>query len=168
MNEDIYAEWLVKRKDKAWKIPAIILAGFLLMFSLTFMIGRSWGFILPLLIVIGIFFGWKYLSVEYEYVFVTNELNIDRIYSQQYRKKGKKIQMENVDTVEPTNPERNKNLLQNKATKLLDFSSQTKDAKTYTILCHEGGQNLIILFEPNEKVLKAMWRCSPSKVHIEK
>ena len=167
MNDDIYAEWLVKRKDKAWKIPAVIGAGFLLAFGFIFMMGRSWGFILPLIVVLGVFFGWKYLSVEFEYVFVTNELNIDRIFSQQLRKKGKKIQMENVDSVERTNTERNKNLLQNKATKLLDFSSQAKDAKTYSIYCHEGGQNLIVLFEPNEKILKAMWRCSPSKVHIE-
>lgn len=165
MNNDIYAEWLVKRKDAWWTIPAILGMGVLLLIALVLTMKNSWGILVLAAVIFGIFYFIRFLHVEYEYVFVTNELNIDKIYSQQIRKTAVTVEMTNVESVEPTNAEKNKNRLADSSTKFHDFTSGQKNAKSYTMIYSDGGATHLLIFEPNDKVLKAMWRCSPSKIH---
>lgn len=165
MNDDIYAEWLVKRKDEWWTVPAMIGMGVLVLIALILTMRTGWGFIVLIAVVFGIFYFVRFLHVEYEYVFVTNELNIDKIFTQQIRKTAVTIEMSSVESVEPTNEEKNKNRLMDKNIRFHDFTSGMKDAKSYTMVYNAEGATHLLVFEPNEKVLKAMWRCSPSKIH---
>ena len=169
MNEDIYAEWLVKRKNPAYRVPAIILMVVLAIASLVLMTKSSWAFLLFVTVIFGSAYFIRFLKVEYEYVFVTNELDIDLIYSQQIRKTKVKVEMSNVEYVEPTNEEKNRIAKENGELKYEDYTSHEKDApKSYTIRYSLNGESHLLVFEPNEKLLRAMWRCSPQKVHLEK
>ena len=167
MNDEIYAEWYVERKNPVWFIPAILGMGVLVLIGFWLMITQAtWGFIPFLVIILGIVYGYRFLHVDYEYIFVSNELRIDRVFSQSVRKKGITIQMTDVEVVEKTNEERNKALLADKNAVHEDFSSLKKDAETYTMIYTAKGKRHVMVFEPNEKLLRAMWRCSPSKVRI--
>lgn len=168
MNEDAYAEWLVKCKDPGYKIPAVLGYVVLGIVSLVAMFRfPSWGFIAPVLVVMLIMFTSRFFKLEFEYVFVTDELNIDRIFNQQSRKTVIKIPMSAVEFVEPTNAEKNKLARENKNLKYDDFTSRMKNApQSYTIRFAANGEQHLAVIEPDEHVLKCMWRCAPSKVKI--
>ena len=166
MNNDIYAEWLVKCKNPWYRIPYILGVIVLSIVVVIFTISNSWGIIAFAGLIITVMLTWRYLKVEYEYVFVTSELSIDAIYSQQARKTRKRIDLSVVESIEKTNEEALKLKRENKDIVFEDFSSGYSDAETYTITYSEEGTQHILIFEPDEKLLHAMWRAAPSKVKI--
>lgn len=166
MNNDIYAEWLVKVKNPWYRIPYYLLVGVLALLVILLTIRNSWGIVAIAVLIIAVMFTHRYLTLEYEYVFVTSELSIDVIYSEQIRKTKKRIEMSSVESVEPTNEEKIKMRREDKNIVFEDFSSKMKDEKTYTITFSEKGATHLLIFEPDEKLLRAMWRCSPSKVQM--
>ncbi len=166
MNQDIYAEWLVKRKNPWYRIPYFLLVGVLVVVVLLITMKNSWGIVGFAALIVGVMFTYRYLTVEYEYVFVTSELSVDAIYNQQIRKTKKRVDMSDVVSVEPTNEQYLTMKKDDKAIIFEDFTSHEKGAKSYTITYTEKGATHILTFEPNDKLLHAMWRCSPSKVKI--
>ncbi len=168
MNEDAYAEWLVKCKTPGYKVPAILGYVILGILSLYVMMRfQSWGFIAPVLVLILIMVTARFFKLEFEYVFVTDELNIDRIFNQQSRKTIATIAMSSVESVEVTNEEKNKIARENKNLKYDDYTSRMKNApQSYTIRYSANGEQHLAIIEPNDKLLKCMWRCAPSKVKI--
>ena len=104
---DMYSELLVKKettgKDQAIKILIIALivltaaAGLLitpLAWVLTIGLGIAAYFVLPL------------LDLEYEYVFVNGELDIDRIASKAKRKRMKSFDLAKMEMMAPVNSHR--------------------------------------------------------------
>lgn len=167
MNEDIYAEWLVKRRNPAWLPLAYIGAAVVTIASVYLMIAFKWGFIAFIIAAFGIYIGHRYLSVEYEYIFVTNELSIDRIFSQAFRKNAVTIDMNMVESVEMAAEGKKEQLLQDSQITYMNFTSREEGEETWLIRYNDENKGRCLLeFEPNDKVLKAMWRCSPSKVHL--
>ena len=166
MNNDIYAEWLIKRKNPWYRVPYYLLVGVLVLVVIAITVRNSWGIVALAALIVGVMFTYRYLAVEYEYVFVTSELSIDAIYSQQIRKTKKRIEMNDVESVEPTNEEALKMRREDKNIVFEDYTSREKGVPSYTITFTEKGATHILTFEPNDKLLKAMWRCSPSKVKL--
>ena len=167
MNQDIYAEWLVKRKDPVYKIPFYIGVAFLFLLGLIASALYPFGFLL-LFVAVGIawFFGPR-MKVEYEYVFVTNELEIDRIFSQRYRKKAQKIEMQKVDKVASMNSHEFDNTRQNPQIKVVDYSSGKGEAETYGISYSDDKGKFLFIIEPNDKILKCMKTSAPRKVMVD-
>ena len=82
MNNDIYAEWIVKRKTPGYapliKIGAIFLVIIGLLAS-----ALVWFGVVFLLVAVGVtYVAFQMTKVEFEYIFVTNELAIDKILNQ--------------------------------------------------------------------------------------
>ena len=158
MNNDIYAEWLVKRKKSPLTVPFYI--GIVLLFLIGFYVSviSPFGFIALLAAAAAAYFGSARLHVEYEYVFVTNELAIDRILSQRTRKRMKKldIQSHEFDYIKGNNQ-----------VKVVDFSSGKADANTYGIAYSDENGKFVYVIEPNDNLLKCMKSAAPRKVMIE-
>ncbi|MBQ1377912.1 MAG: hypothetical protein IIY77_08065 [Lachnospiraceae bacterium] len=167
MNEDIYAEWLVKRKSPAYLPLIYVGAAILTIIAVYLMISYKFGFIAFIIAAFGIYIGRRYLSVEYEYIFVTSELSIDRIFSQAFRKNALTIDMNMVESVEKASAGQKEQLLQDSQITYMNFTSREEGQETWFIRYNDENKGRCLLeFEPNDKVLKAMWRCSPSKVHL--
>ena len=164
MNDDIYAEWLVQREKFKWLPLAYIGGAILGIVGFWLMINFKWGFVAFILVAFALFVGRRFLSVEYEYTFVTNELDIDRIFSKSSRRNAMNIQMSSVESVEPASDQKREQLISG-GTTYKNFTSREDGASTYFIIfSNEDEGRTVVEFEPNEKVLNAMWRCSPSKV----
>jgi hypothetical protein len=165
MNE-MYAEWLVKRKTPAYAILLKIVMGILcviaLLLALTPFLG-IFGIIILVLVGVATYFVFRNSNVEYEYLFVTNILSIDRIYGKSKRKKAWEGPMEGIQIVAPTGSTEAKDHETNNM-KVLDFSSCEPDAKTYTLISQAGSETTKIIFEPNEKLLHCMKMTAPRKV----
>lgn len=164
---ELYTEWIVKRKAPVYAIAAkigmIVLTGIP---TLLVVSGIVWWMIIPAVI-----FGYiTYLlflnyDLEYEYVFVNGELDIDKIMGRSRRKRCLTIDMENIDIIAAEGSY----LLdshKNGKYKQLDFSSNIKENKKYVIYGNYKNESTRIIFEPNEKMLDNMKSISPRKVNI--
>lgn len=164
MNQDIYAEWLVKRKTPGYvylEIPLIVLACLIgLMLALT----TSWGIIVTALVFVGSYFLMRTFKVEYEYVFVTNELDIDKIMNQSKRKRMHRLEISNMELIAPWDGHDLDTYKNNQNYKKVDVSSGIATNKRYGIAYSESGNNTLFIFEPNEHILEVMRRCAPRKV----
>ena len=166
MNDGCYAETLVRRKMTTGAILGMIgmtlfaTAGLFLTF-----LNRFGVFVLVAAAIV-IFIFYRFLRVEYEYIFVTGELQVDRIYSGSVRKAGPRIDVTNMERVEKVTDEALKELKSRPKTELLDYTSHVGTPEIYVIRYHDNAGSKFLLFEPDEKLLKTMWRTAPSKVKI--
>ncbi len=165
MNE-MYAEWLVKRKTPAYTMVLKIFMGILCVIALLLSISPAFGiFGVIILFAVG---GATYLvfrnsEVEFEYLFVTSSLSIDRIYGKSKRKKAWEATMEEIQIIAPTGSIEARDH-ETKEMKVLDFSSKTPNAKTYTMISQSGSERTKVIFEPNDKLLRCIKMTAPRKV----
>lgn len=167
MNNDIYAEWLVKRKKPGYAVLIYIGIVVAVLIGLLASIMNAFGFIVLLLAIGGAYFLTMRLNVEYEYVFVTNELSIDRIFSQKSRKRVQNLEMQKVEKVVSTKSHEYDFARNNPKLKIVDYSSGKQDTDTYAIVYSGNEGQVVYLIEPNDRVLKCMKHVAPSKVKID-
>jgi hypothetical protein len=168
MNEGCYAETLVKRKMTAGAILGMIGMSLLVTAGLVLTFMNRFGVFALVAAVLVIFIFYRFLRVEYEYIFVTGELQVDRIYSGSVRKAGPRIDITNVERVERIADEALKELKSRPKGEVLDYTSHIGDPEIYVVRYHDNMGSKFLLFEPDEKLLKTMWRSAPSKVKIPK
>lgn len=168
MNEGCYAETLVKRKMTAGAILGMIGMIVLLTAGLLFTFVNKYGVFLLVVSAIVVFIFYRFLRVEYEYIFVTGELQVDRIYSGSVRKAGPRIDITNMERVEKITEEALKELKSRPKGEVLDYTSHIGEPEIFVIRYHDNMGGKYLLFEPDEKLLKTMWRSAPSKVKIPK
>ncbi len=101
MNQDMYVEWLVKRKEPAYAWPARIGLAILCLISLFFALMVVWGILLLAAVGAGSFFLWQMLSVEYEYLYVDGSFSIDKILGKSRRKKVMECSKDELIMVAP-------------------------------------------------------------------
>lgn len=92
------------------------------------------------------------LDVEYEYLYINQELSIDKIMSKTKRKTLITMDVHKIGLLVPlSSPELN--AYKNRNLKKLDFSSGDKEASSYVIIYNDEREQKFIIFEPNEKLL---------------
>ena len=161
---DTYAEYLVKRKTPAYAYALNAALGVLTAVSVFF--AMTAGFI-AILVMFALGF-LTYLSVrntrvEYEYLFVTGQLSIDKIMGKAARKKAFECSMDEIQIIAPSDSHvLNDYRMQNQ--KVLDLSSQAPGSHTYTAIVQSGGNSTKLIFEPNDKMLQCFRQTSPRKV----
>ena len=165
---DMYSELLVKKeqtvKDQAIKILLIFLlvftaiAGLILTplaWVLTIGLGIAAYFVLPL------------LDLEYEYVFVNGELDIDRIASKAKRKRMKSFDLAKMEIMAPVNSHRMDYQNHNTNMKVLDFSSGNSQHKIFAMIIPDDTTVYRVLLEPYKELLDNIARSCPRKVFLD-
>ena len=171
MNSDGYSESFVQAKRPSWVIPAIIgiaLSGIAAVYFLLCMNFLLFFLFVIIATVLSVLL-FKFSSVEYEYLYLLDELTIAKIFRKSSRKDVLAIPMQDVETVCPTEDSDAERMRgSGSEVKYLDFSSGGKDVKTYTIKYVSGGRTSFVCIEPNEKMLKQMRHDHPGKVKLRK
>lgn len=164
MNET-YAEHLIKRKTPGY---AYIVTGILsAVTAVAVFLALTTGVLAVIFMFAAGFL--TYLSyrnthVEYEYLFVSGQLSIDKILGKSKRKKAFECAMDEVQVIAPADSyvlNDYKNI-----TKTLDFSSHMEHAKCYALIAQDQGAYTKVVFEPNDKMIKCFRQTSPRKVVI--
>lgn len=163
MNET-YAEYLIKRKTPAYAyvLNAVMCVITLISVILAFTTGVL---AVVLMFVCGFltYLSFRNTRVEYEYLFVTGQLSIDKILGKSARKKVFECSMEEIQIIAPSDsPVLNDYKTQNQKT--LDLSSQTPKARTCTAVVQSGSSSTRLIFEPNDKMIQCFRQTSPRKV----
>lgn len=163
MNE-VYAEWLVKRKTPyyAYILTAVMAAitAICAFFALT---GGIIGTVLMLAAGFATYLVSRNFNLEFEYLYVTGQLSIDKIMGRSKRKTAWEGTMEEIKVIAPSDSYVLKDYrIAN--SKKLDFSSGVPNVKTYTIIHQSGANATEVIFEPNDRLLQCFRQTAPRKV----
>lgn len=164
---EVYHEHMIKRRMTAVGICARILMILLCIASV--LLAGIFG---PIAFLLGVAFAYatRYVfqatDVEYEYMYLSGECQIDKICGKMRRKGCGKIELEKVDIIAPEGSP----LLEEyekQVYKLRDFSSLEPDTDKYVVFQRNDSVLIKVIFEPNEDIIKEMQMMSPRKVHIK-
>ncbi len=163
---DSYREILVKRPTVGWKkmmkgmFPACAVICVLMgLFFWPFLI-LAVGFVL-----LAVFLSPR-LDVEYEYLYVDGELDVDIIYSMQKRKKVGTYDMGQLEILAPAKSHALDYYLNLKDAKVNDYTSQQAPEKSYILVfTKEKGQEMIEV-ELDDAIIADIRRIAPRKVSL--
>lgn len=160
---DFYTEQLVKRKSPSSTVLLKVLLIMITVFSVLLI------FVIPfaILILIGLVcvdvFVFRSMDVEYEYLFVNGNLDVDKILSKSRRKQVLSMDMNELELLAPEGaPE----LRQYQGLKAINLSSMTGNAKLYEMIIVQKGTKKKVVFEPNSTILDGMKLLAPRKVFL--
>ena len=165
---DLYSELLVK-KDKTAK-DSLIKYGLIVLTVLAVFAGLI---ITPLALIIAValgiacYFVIPKTDVEYEYLFINGDFDIDMIMSKTKRKKVKSFKLSESDLAAPLDSHRMDYYNGNQNMKVLDFSSGNPEHKRFGVITRLDGNLCKIILEPDEALAQAMKNSAPSKVFLD-
>jgi len=156
--DELYVEQIVKREDnrlagliKAAVIAVVVLlflAGVMTMHSVLMLVGIAIGFA-------AFYFIFPRLSVEFEYLYVSKELTIDRIYNKETRKTAGEWNLTSMELFAPVSSSAFDSYRNRKGNTVLDFTSGTNEEGKYAIVIND--KKLTILYiEPDEELKAAI------------
>ena len=165
---DLYSELLVKKKQTA---KDMVVKYGLIVLTVIMAIGGLLvnGLLLVPAVALGVacYFVIPKTDLEYEYLFVNGELDIDMIMSKSKRKRVKSIQLAEADLVAPLKSHRMDYYNGNQNMKVLDFSSGNPEHKRFGVITRLDGNLCKIILEPDEALAQAMKNSAPSKVFLD-
>ena len=153
---DLYSELLVKKEPTAK--DSIVKYG---MIVLTVLAVGAGLFISPILLLVAValgvasYFVIPRTDLEYEYLFVNGEFDIDMVMSKSKRKKVMSMNLREADLVAPLDSHR------------MDYSSGNQQHRRFAVIIKSGGENCKIIIEPDEQMAQAIKNSAPSKVFLD-
>ena len=160
---DYYTEQLVKQKAKASSMIAKTALIVVTVLSFFFLLLFPMAMIIPVIMVVVDIVLFKRFDLEFEYLYVNGDLDIDKIMAKQKRKRVFEMNVRDMEVLAPTG---SIELQQYQRTKTYDFSSGVEGARTYEMVTISQGQTVKIIFEPNKTILEGMKMLAPRKVFI--
>lgn len=161
--EQTYVETNVKKRVTASVVilKVVLIIAVLLLFWLT-----VWVRLLMILALGGavfLFWYWPRFHEEWEYIYCDGQLDFDLIQGGERRKHKQRIELEHADVVAPIDSSK---LEGYRHLTKLDYSSLQPDADLYGIVTKvaDQGDKVMILFEPDDRLIQAMYAKRPSIV----
>ena len=159
-----YVELLVKKKktQKDSILKGLMIAGIVILVLI--------GLVIPLVLIAAIalgvlaYFKMPGLDLEFEYLYVNGELDIDKIMSKVKRKRVGSFDISKAEMVAPVKSHELDYYRQSKDLKVVDCSSGEDHANVYGMVIKDEKGMKLVLFEPNQEILDDMRRIAPRKV----
>jgi hypothetical protein len=160
---DIFTEQLIKKNlgPKDYAIIAATILGGILLVILSMLIPA-----ISFLVLIGVCFGAYYLitsrSLEYEYSITNGSITIDKIISKRKRKRVISVEAHDIEDMGKFRPE----TVKSKSAYKPVFASQYDDGRDAWYFCAHSAKNgnVLVVFDPNEKVLNSIKPFLPRQV----
>ncbi len=162
---DVFVEQIIKKR--------LSLGGLAIRIGAIFIVLASGVILIPLLLMLGItitvlliylaYLAFVYTSAEWEYSFVNGELTIDKILGKRKRKPGETYDIRKASLIAPANSEEVAE--KSKFLTKIDYTGTTNTDNHYVIIIDDvdGVKGaLMITFEPDEKMLEAMYNVRPN------
>ncbi len=167
--EQLYAESSVKQKTtaKVMVLKTILIIGIVLLLGIGFLSGKTLLALLSIVAVIALVWYWPRFKVEWEYVFCDGQLDFDQILGGQKRKTILRVELDDADVIAPMASPRMDGY---RHLPVRDFSSLSPEAEKYGIAIRLEGkeEKAVLVFEPNEKMIKMINTKFPNKTEIAK
>lgn len=171
-KDDIFMEKIVARRKTSkdyLKIFGLLLAALILLILIS-MFGGYVGFLLPLLLVglgYGLYMLLTSMNIEYEYIVTNGDLDIDQIIARRKRKRIFSCKAKEVELMAKVGSDEWRDAQKQPNRKLLDCSAVINAENNWFILAEYKSQRYIVVFAPDERMLKSMKRYNPSKIKYQ-
>ena len=161
MNETYYEIMVKKKKSPVLQVAQIATAIMTVFFFLSMLIGMLWGLIMAIVCGVASYFLKLFNSVEYEYLYIDKELQIDRILDQNKRKRMETLDLNELEVLAPIRSHE-LDRYRNSNAKKVDYSSgeESHDMQKYMLVVNDKQ----IIFEPSEEMDKTIHMFAPRKV----
>ena len=161
MNETYY-EVMVTRKGspmiKVAQIASAFLAG---IFAVAMVMGFIWGILLAAAFGVACYMLTIFSVVEYEYLYVDKELQIDRILGKSSRKRMETLDLNQLEILAPVRSHE-LDYYRNRNGKKVDYSSGEGAGENPKYMLIVGDKQVI--FEPTPEMVKTIHMFAPRKV----
>ncbi len=165
---DLYAEVLVQRG--ATGMGKIIKKGLVVLFALSVLLALflDYHFLVPAIVfAAACVFLIPRLDLEFEYLLVNQELDVDKIFSKSKRKKAAQFDLGKMELFAPLQSGRLARYNGDPKVKVKDYSSGSKGPGVYAMMVREEGQLCKVLLEPDKQMLEGMLKTYPHKVFVD-
>ncbi len=166
MNDALY-EQLVTRKSRPTDIVIRILViaalAVILAVGILF-IGSLAVIITVILALLAYYFLFSKLNVEYEYMLLNHDLEIDAIYNKAKRKKMLTLDIQQAEIIAPKRSHRLDSI---RPTKTKDFSSGADSDNVFAIIMPVEKEITCIFIEPDEKMVAHMQQWMGMKMYLD-
>ncbi len=160
---DFYTEQLVKKRTTG---TFVVIKGVMIgltIVSFLAIVMVPFGMILPVIMVAADIFIFRGQDLEFEYLYVNGDLDIDKIMGRAKRKRVFSAVIADLEMLAPSNSDEVKRI---QTDKTLNFSSFVPENKTYDLIVLQNGQKIRVIFEPNDVILNGYKMLAPRKVVI--
>lgn len=179
---DVFIEELVRKKrDRKDLVKAVGLAcaaalvsivlfnTMLILTSLYIQFSGLFGSVFTLLIAGVWFMAYKIynsFSVEYEYIVINSSLDVDKIMAKRSRKRMTSIDIKNAELMACVDDNENNSSYKhrNANVKIRDYSAGNEYLDTYFIEYNAEGQRQMLIFQPTQRIIDALWKFNPKAV----
>ena len=155
MNDALYEQIVARRPkpyDMAVRILVILVIVAVAIFGMP-LIGFFSFFIAVIIAMIAYYFIFPKLSVEYEYIILNHDLQIDAIYNKAKRKRLQSLDIQGAEIIAPKESPR---LNSYRPDKTYDYTSGDPNGKAYAIMMPMDQKNVCICIEPDAQMLDHM------------
>ncbi|HHV74717.1 MAG TPA: hypothetical protein GXX41_08815 [Thermoanaerobacterium sp.] len=164
---DIFIEKLVKKQKTSkdmLKALGLILLSLVVVFFIIPLIPFVKGFLIFFIVAIPFFAYYviKSQNIEYEYAYTNGELDVDRIVAESRRKRLLSVDCKDFEIVAKVSSDKYSDEYRKIPNKVEAVSSMTSP-DVYFAVFENGGKRTILYFEPNDKMIEAMWKYIPRK-----
>ncbi len=166
---DVFVEYMVKRRKTAAdfiKIILTLLLGLALVFVVTVLFAAI-PFITSFILVAvaGVcYLAYRIITsvnVEYEYILTNSDLDVDAIISARKRKRLASINLRQIDSFGKLSGSESRVL--GRSYKYIMAAEDKKAENTYYIVFDNDEEKSVLLFTPNEKIIKRIEMLNPQK-----
>lgn len=158
---DFYTEQLVKKQTgiKEVVIRALLVAAAIVSVLAVFLFPL--GLLIPIIVIALVWFAMTRMDVEYEYLYVNGDLDIDKII---HKSKRKRVFSANAKEIELLAPVDAPQLSPYRNARVIDMSSGSPDARRYALVTACSGEMEKLIFEPNDTIVEGIFMLAPRKV----
>ncbi len=158
---DFYTEQLIKKQTsmKDMVVKAILVSVAIVSVLIVFIFPL--GLLVPIIVIALVWFAMTRMDVEYEYLYVNGDLDIDKIM---HKSKRKRVFSANAKEMEILAPIDAPQLSQYHNAKIMDLSSRAADTRKYAMIVARGGGLEKLIFEPNDTIIEGLFMMAPRKV----
>ena len=165
---DAYSELLVKKeqtmKEKAIKVLVIAL---IVLAAVAGILFTPIALVVAVVLGVAAYFLLPNLDLEFEYLYVNGELDIDRIASKAKRKRIKSLDLSKMEIMAPLKSHRLDYQNHNKSMKVFDFSSGNPSHNIYAMIIPDDKEVCKVLIEPDMELIKNIEKSCPRKVFTD-
>ena len=105
-------------------------------------------------------------NVEFEYIVTNSEIDIDKVMSKKGRKHLVTIDIKEAALMARIDDEENNSVYKNppEGVHILNYSAMSTTGFTYFIDCNIDDKRTLVLFQPTQKMVEALWKFNPRAV----
>lgn len=161
MNEVYYEVMVAKKASPLMKALQISAIAMTVVCVFAMFIGMLWSLVLAVVFGAAAYFLKIFNHVEYEYLYIDKELQIDRILAKNSRKRMETLDLKELEVLAPVRSHE-LDRYRNRNVKTKDYSSGKEGNNTLKYMLVVKDKQII--FEPTEEMVKTIKMFAPRKV----